>query len=71
MQARPAIKARLPLNPIYAISRVRLVWTARSDDSTSMDLPIGRAKDVERYRSRKPGDGMLEIICAAVALFVS
>ena len=33
-EARSAVKAGLALNPIYALSRARAAWTARSDDPT-------------------------------------
>jgi tetratricopeptide (TPR) repeat protein len=33
-EAHSAVKAGLALNPIYAISRVRAFWIARSDDPT-------------------------------------
>ena len=40
-EARSAVKAGLALNPTYAISRDRAVWTAVSDDPaflTSLEL---------------------------------
>jgi len=33
-EARSAVKAGLALNPSYTISRIRVAWTARSDDPT-------------------------------------
>ena len=33
-EARSAVKAGLALNPAFAISRARAVWTAMSDDPT-------------------------------------
>ena len=33
-EARSAVKAGLALNPAFAISRARALWTARSDDPT-------------------------------------
>ena len=33
-EAHSAVRAGLTLNPIFALSRVRTAWTARSDDPT-------------------------------------
>ena len=33
-EAHSAVRAGLALNPIFALSRVRTAWTARSDDPT-------------------------------------
>ena len=33
-EARSAVKAGLPLNPAYTVSRALAAWTAQSDDPT-------------------------------------